>query len=92
VGVAAVFLIVRQPRRRKPIDELEATDAALRNRIVDLEDKFESYTKREAVRSMRARREGSPDQQALPLNPIQDRAARLAELRTRLANKRAQGG
>lgn len=57
VALGVVVALSRAPRRRKPVDELEATDAALRNRLVDLEDKFESYVKREAVRSMRARRE-----------------------------------
>lgn len=57
VGLGVVVVLSRTPRRRKPVDELEAADAALRNRLVDLEDKFESYVKRENVRSMRAKKE-----------------------------------
>mgnify|MGYP001610452083 CR=1 FL=1 len=77
-GLVGLYLVQRSPKRRKPVDELEAADAALRNRIVDLEDKFESYTKREAVRGMRARKDAADDaQQALPV----DRNARLSLLR-----------
>jgi len=54
VALLAVWLVQRSPKRRKPVDELEATDASLRNRIVDLEDKFEHHVKREAQRGMRA--------------------------------------
>lgn len=64
VAFAALVLVQRSPRRRKPVDELEATDAALKNRLVDLEDKFEHFVKREAVRAGRAARETT--QQTLP--------------------------
>lgn len=90
--VAVVLFTVwfRAPKRRKPVDELEAADAALRNRLVDLEDKFESYVKREAVRGMRARKdaaEASVEQQVLPL----DRAARKADV-IRRWNQQRKGG
>jgi hypothetical protein len=90
VSLVAVAVAQRSPKRRKPVDELEAADAALRNRLVDLEDKFEHYVKRESVRDMRARREGGAGEQPPP--PGIDRASRLLELRARLAAKRAQGG
>ena len=77
--LAGVLLVQRSPKRRKPVDELEATDAALRNRLVDLEDKFEHYVKRENVRDSRARREVETGQGVLPL----DRAARLQAVRER---------
>jgi hypothetical protein len=88
-AIVAVAVLQRSPKRRKPVDELEAADAALRARLIDIEDKFEHYVKREAVRSMRTRQEAVPDQAALP---GVDRVSRLTELRARLAAKRAQGG
>lgn len=70
-----IFVWLRAPKRRKAVDELEAVDAALRNRIVDLEDKFETYTKREAVRYMRARKDASTQEELpLPLNKEQRKA------------------
>ena len=74
VALAALVVVQKSPKRRKPVDELEAADAALRLRLIDLEDKFETYCKREAVRLMRARRE--PEQQELPI----DRKERLSAL------------
>jgi hypothetical protein len=88
-ALAAVVIVQRSPKRRKPVDELEAADAALRARLLDLEDKFEHYVKREAVRNMRTRQESAPDQPPLP---GVDRLSRLAELRAKLAAKRVQGG
>jgi hypothetical protein len=81
VGVGIALLVLRQPRRRKPVDELEAADAALRARVIDLEDKYESAAKRYAVREMRARRELDQDQGVLPL----DKVSRLALVRARAA-------
>lgn len=83
VALAVVVVLQRSPRRRKPVDELEAADAALRNRLVDLEDKFEHYTKREAVRAGRAKREDMVEQ---PVLPLADRAAHLSMLRQKVAN------
>lgn len=73
-GLAALWMVQRIPPPKKPLerDALEAADSALRLRINDLEDKFETYTKREAVRSMRARREDP--QQELPLTREQRKA------------------
>jgi membrane protein implicated in regulation of membrane protease activity len=74
-GLAALVIYQRAPKRRKPADELEAADAALRGRIIDLEDRLEHFVKREATR---ARREsGGNDQQlGLPL----DRAGAVLEI------------
>jgi hypothetical protein len=88
VALVAFYLVQRSPKRRKPVDELEAADAALRNRMVDLEDKYESFVKRLAVRDMRNKKEEGSNQIPLSL----DRRARLTELRARLAAKREQGG
>lgn len=88
-AIVAVAVLQRSPKRRKPVDELEAADAALRARLIDIEDKFEHYVKRESVRDMRARRESAPEQPSLP---GVDRVSRLNELRAKLAAKRAQGG
>jgi hypothetical protein len=62
VGLLALVFVQRSPKRRKPVDELEATDQALKNRMIDLEDKFEHHLKRDANR---IRREGV-EQQTLP--------------------------
>jgi len=61
-GLAALYVVQRSPKRRKPVDELEATDQALKNRLIDLEDKFEHHLKRDANR---IKREGV-EQQPLP--------------------------
>ena len=61
-GLAGLYVVQRSPKRRKPVDELEATDQALKNRLIDLEDKFEHHLKRDANR---IKREGV-DQQPLP--------------------------
>jgi hypothetical protein len=87
VGLAIAYLFVRSPKRRKPVDELEATDAALRNRIVDLEDKFEHHLKRDAVRSLRDRKEQAEEQESLPF----DKAARLSILRRKAAEQKQRG-
>jgi membrane protein implicated in regulation of membrane protease activity len=79
VAVGALWVVQRSPKRRKPADELEAADAALRGRIVELEDRFESHVKRDAVRSGRARVEDGGAQAALPF----DRATRLQAVRER---------
>jgi len=80
VGLIALYLIQRSPKRRKPVDELEAADAALRNRMVDLEDKYESFVKRLAVRDMRAKaNEAQPE---LPMG-LSDRDIRLKAIRER---------
>jgi hypothetical protein len=89
VGLAALYLAQRSPKRRKPVDELEAADAALRNRMVDLEDKYESFVKRLAVRDMREKKSSAGEQTTLPYGV--DRATRLAELRSKLAEKRLGG-
>jgi hypothetical protein len=86
VALVGVYLVQRSPKRRKPVDELEAADAALRNRMVDLEDKYSSFVKRLAVRDMRERREEAPEIPGL------DRATRLASLRAKLAEKRGSLG
>jgi hypothetical protein len=52
-GLCALLLYQRGPKRRKPADELEAADAALRGRINDLEDRFEHFVKRAAGRASR---------------------------------------
>lgn len=85
-ALVALLMVQRAPKRRKPVDELEATDAALRNRIVDLEDKFEAYTKRENVRQSRARIESEgAGVGRLPIKPAVggDRSSYLAALRMR---------
>jgi hypothetical protein len=81
IAVVVTVLVLRRPAPKKPLerDALEATDAALRARIVDLEDKFEHYVKRETVRDSRARREVDGGQGNLPL----DRAVRLQAARER---------
>jgi len=84
VGGALALLVLRSPKRRKPVDErdaLEAADAALRNRLVDLEDKFEHYVKREAVRTMRGKKDVDEAQAVLPLG----RADRLRAVQQRAA-------
>jgi len=81
VGGALALLVLRSPKRRKPVDELEAADAALRNRLVDLEDKFEHYVKREAVRTMRGKKDADDAQTVLPLG----RADRLRAAQQRHA-------
>jgi len=83
IGLAVAYLITRRPVPKKPLerDALEATDAALRLRIIDLEDKFEAQQKRNAVRAMRERRE---EQLELPLAEP-DRKTRLAAVRARAA-------
>ena len=86
VALVAVYLVQRSPKRRKPVDELEAADAALRNRMVDLEDKYASFVKRLAVRDMRERKEEQPELPGL------SRAAQLAALRSKLAEKRGSLG
>ena len=86
VALVAVYLVQRSPKRRKPVDELEAADAALRNRMVDLEDKYASFVKRLAVRDMRERRQEQPDLPGL------DRGAQLTALRAKLAAKRGALG
>ena len=80
-ALAGLFLMQRSPRRRKPVDELEAADAALRNRILDLEDKYESFVKRLAVRDMRAKKE-QPEQENPP--GFTDKASRLAAVQQRV--------
>ena len=88
VALVGVYLVQRSPKRRKPVDELEAADAALRNRMIDLEDKYSSFVKRLAVRDMRAKKEevGQPQLSGI------DRATRLAALRAKLAEKRGSLG
>ena len=78
-ALTGLYLVQRSPKRRKPVDELEAVDAALRNRLVDLEDKFEHYVKRESVRDMRARKDNGDVQAVVPT----DRASRLLAVRQR---------
>lgn len=91
VGVVAFsFWLRAAPKRRKPVDELEAADSALRNRIVDLEDKFESYVKREAVRGMRARKDAAEMQPELPLALTKEQ--RLADVRRRWLIQQGRGG
>ena len=87
MGFFAVLIILRQPRRRKPVDELEAADAALRLRMVDLEDKFEHHLKRDAVRTMREKKESAPGLYDA-VDPLSDRRAALAALRSRVAAQR----
>jgi hypothetical protein len=70
----ALILLLRQPRRRKPVDELEAADAALRARIVDLEDRLEHFVKRTAGRLSRESVAESP----APV--VGDRAAGLLQI------------
>lgn len=86
VGVVALVLLLRQPKRRKPVDELEAVDAALRNRLVDLEDKFEHYVKRENVRAQRGR--AAAEQEVLPMT----KADKKADLIRRWKEQQAQRG
>ncbi len=90
VGLAALILVQKAPKRRKPVDELEAADAALRLQIIDLRDKFEHYVKREAVRFGRAKAEEAAGggQPMLP-GLGTDRASRLAAVRERI--KAAKG-
>jgi len=76
---ALALVVLRSPKRRKPVDELEAADAALRNRLVDLEDRFEHYVKREAVRTMRGKKDVDEAQAVLPLG----RADRLRAVQQR---------
>jgi hypothetical protein len=88
VAVLLFWMHTHSPKRRKPVDELEAADAALRNRMLDLEDKYESFVKRLAVRDMRAKRAEDSGQ---PVLPSTNRADELAALRGRLAAKRQSG-
>jgi len=89
VGLAVAWM--KQPKRRKTSDELETGIAANRSRILDLEDRFEHFVKREAMRVSREKRE--PAQGSLPLSGDvgSDRGARLAALRAEHA-KRVLGG
>jgi len=75
-GLFALVIYQRGPKRRKPADELEAADAALRGRINDLEDRFEHFVKRQAGRASRE----AADQPSLPLG---DRATAVVELTRR---------
>lgn len=89
-ATAVVFAIVllRRPAPKKPLDRdaLEATDAALRGRLTELEDRFDRHVKRDAVRAGREKADEAA-QGTLPL----DRAGRLSLLRQKaLALK--QGG
>ena len=54
VAVVCAVLYLRAPRRRKSQDEVEAAFAALKLRLIDLEDKHETFVKRDAVRAGRA--------------------------------------
>jgi len=76
------------PKRRKPVDELEAADAALRLRLVDLEDKFEHHLKRDAVRLGREKRETQQDLPGIVTPGINDRVSRLEILRQKVAAQR----
>lgn len=87
VGLAVALLVTRTPQKRRTPDEWEATVAALKNRVIDLEDKHESFVKRQAVRSGRQR----ADEVAVPSLPF-DRATRLAAVRQRAAALRNSVG
>ena len=77
VMVALSFVVLHAPKKRKMTDELEAMIAALKNRLVDLEDKHESFVKREAVRNMRARQDGAP---ATPVDIRAELRAKAAQM------------
>jgi len=81
VGLILGLALLRAPKKRSTLDVVEGAVAALKLRVVDIEDKFEHYTKREAVRGMRARKDEAESQQPLPL----DKAAHLSALRARVA-------
>ena len=76
VALAALLLVQRSPKRRKPVDELEAADQALRGRLVDLEDRLEHFVKRQASRG---RREEEPPAQL----PLPDKNVALLDLTRR---------
>jgi membrane protein implicated in regulation of membrane protease activity len=82
-GLAALVVYQRAPKRRKPADELEAADAALRGRINDLEDRFEHFVKRQAGRTSRENADGA----SRGADGAPDRAQSVLEL-TRLARAR----
>jgi hypothetical protein len=54
--LAAVLWYLTRPKQKPPkaSDELELSIQALRGRVLDLEDRFEHYVKRESVRAGRA--------------------------------------
>ncbi len=83
IALGAVVLVQRSPKRRKPVDELEAADAALRQRVVTLEDNFERHVKRDAVRAGRAVKEDAQTELGLTDSP----QSRLAAVRARLAQR-----
>jgi hypothetical protein len=87
-ALAVAVIITKAPKRRKPVDELEATDAALRNRIIDLEDKLEHHIKREAVRIGRDKRESATPDMFSGTDPLSARREALSALRTRVAGQR----
>jgi hypothetical protein len=82
-GLIALTIYQRGPKRRKPADELEAADAALRGRINDLEDRFEHFVKRQAGRASRENADGA----GRGADGAPDRAQSVLEL-TRMARSR----
>lgn len=76
VAFAALLVWMRRPTKRRTTDELESIIAALRARVIDLEDKHEHHIKRDAVRAMRDRRD-----ETAQVSPDAPKAARLAALR-----------
>jgi len=90
VGLAVMLL--RQPKKRKTQDELEALVAALKNRVIDLEDRLEHFVKREAVRRGRETKDAAQGDLDLGNNPLASRRATLEALRTKVARDRMARG
>lgn len=88
VTLAVAVVVTRAPKKRKSTDELEAAIAALRNRIIDLEDKLEHHIKREAVRIGRDKKDSAQTDLLAGSDPLSARREALSALRTRVAAQR----
>jgi hypothetical protein len=91
VAVVGYFLWERRqpkPKAAKTSDELETLLAQYRLRLTDIEDKLEHFIKRTAVRIQRDAKDTAQGHLNLGLDPLASRRAALAELRTKLAERR----
>jgi len=91
VGAVVAYLIWKDGQRkvkRASPDDIDAAISAIRGRCVDMEDRIESYIKRDAVRSTRALKEKEGQ---LPLMENDSKMARMSALRARHSANRAMG-